>query len=41
MVVNPQNSIRGKIVSFGDVISKNRPPVVEVEELYKGRLRFE
>lgn len=41
MVVNPQNSIRGKIISLGDVISKNRPPIIEVEELYKGRLRFE
>lgn len=41
MVVNPQNSIRGKIISLGNVISKNRPPNVEVEELYKGRLVFE
>lgn len=41
MVVNPQQSIKGKIVSLGDVISKNQPPVVEVEELYRGRLIFE
>lgn len=41
MVVNPQQSIKGQIVSLGDVISKNRPPVVEVEELYRGRLIFE
>lgn len=41
MVVNPQQSIKGKIVSLGDVISKNRPPVVEVEELYRGKLIFE
>ncbi|MDC8001057.1 DUF2807 domain-containing protein [Aequorivita todarodis] len=41
MVVNPQLSIKGKIVSLGDVISKNRPPVVEVEELYRGKLIFE
>lgn len=41
MVVNPQQSIKGKIVSLGNVISKNRPPIVEVEELYKGRLIFE
>lgn len=41
MVVNPQLSIKGKIVSVGDIISKNRPPVVEVEELYRGRLIFE
>ncbi len=41
MVVNPQASIKGKIVSLGDIISKNRPPIVEVEELYRGRLIFE
>lgn len=41
MVVNPQVSIKGKLVSIGDVISKNRPPIVEVEELYRGRLIFE
>ncbi len=41
MVVNPQQSITGKIVSLGNVISKNRPPIVEVEELYRGRLIFE
>jgi|SRR5690554_3446245 len=41
MVVNPQQSIKGKIVSVGDVISKNRPPIVEVQELYRGRLIFE
>lgn len=40
MMVNPQQSIKGKIVSLGDVISKNKPPIVEVEELYKGRLIF-
>ena len=41
MVVNPIESIRGEIVSVGDVIAKNRPPVVEVEELFMGRLIFE
>ena len=41
MIVNPQQSIRGKIVSLGDVISKTRPPIVEVEELYRGKLIFE
>lgn len=41
MVVNPQQSIKGEIVSLGDVISKNRPPVIEVDELYRGRLIFE
>lgn len=41
MVVNPQQSIKGKIVGLGNVISKNRPPIVEVEELYRGKLIFE
>jgi hypothetical protein len=41
MIVNPQQSIRGKIVSLGNVVSKNRPPIVEVEQLYRGRLIFE
>jgi len=41
MVVNPQQSIKGEIVSLGNVISKNRPSVVEVEELYRGKLIFE
>ncbi len=41
MVVNPQQSIKGKIMSLGNVVSKTRPPIVEVEELYRGRLIFE
>ncbi|HLW31406.1 MAG TPA: head GIN domain-containing protein [Aequorivita sp.] len=40
MIVNPQQSIKGKIVGIGNVISENRPPIVEVEELYRGRLIF-
>ena len=41
MIVNPQVAIRGKIKGLGDVISKNHPPIVEVEEYYKGKLIFE
>ncbi len=41
MIVNPQKSIRGKIVGVGDVISLTQPPIVEVEEFYTGRLIFE
>lgn len=41
MVVNPQASIKGKIVSLGNIISKHRPAIVEVEEMYRGRLIFE
>jgi len=41
ITVNPQQSIIGKIVSLGDVISKTRPPIVDVEQPYRGRLIFE
>ncbi len=41
MIVNPRNLIVGTITGLGDVIAKNRPPVVEVEELFTGRLIFE
>ncbi len=41
MIVNPQQSITGSIRSTGDVISLNEPPIVEVEELFTGRLLFQ
>ena len=41
MIVNPQQSIKGRITSIGNVISVNKPPVIDVDELYKGRLIFE
>ncbi len=41
MIVNPQQVIKGKISGTGNVISVNKPPVVEVEEVYKGQLIFE
>lgn len=41
LIVNPQQSLRGDIYSYGDIISVNRPPVVDVEEHFKGRLIFE
>ncbi len=41
LIVNPQNSIRGEIRGIGDVISKNRPSIVEVEEFYTGTLIFD
>ena len=41
MIVNPQNSIRGAIRATGDVISLNKPPVIEVSELFTGQLIFE
>ena len=41
MIVNPQQSIIGKIVATGDIISYNRPQLVDVKELFTGRLLFE
>lgn len=41
MVVNPQQSITGKISGTGDVISKSHPPIVNVLEEYVGRLIFD
>ncbi|SDB55882.1 Putative auto-transporter adhesin, head GIN domain [Flavobacteriaceae bacterium MAR_2010_188] len=38
MILNPQQSITGKIVSAGDVILLTAPPIIEVEEVYTGRL---
>nr|WP_273569019.1 DUF2807 domain-containing protein [Maribacter sp. Hal144] len=40
MFIEPQVSVRGVIRGNGDVVSSNRPAIVEVEELYKGRLIF-
>ena len=38
--VNPQQRISGVIRGYGDVIGVSRPPQVEVDELFNGRLRF-
>lgn len=41
MVVNPLNSIEGVLRSTGDVIARNRPEIIAVEEFYTGRLIFQ
>ena len=41
LIVNPQQVLKGEIRSTGNVISVNRPPVVEVEVFYTGKLIFE
>ena len=41
MIVFPVNSIMGKIVGTGDVIAKNTPPIIDVEQSFTGRLIFE
>ena len=40
MIVNPQQSLKGEIRGTGDVILLNRPPIVEVEQFYTGKLIF-
>lgn len=40
IVVHPINSLKGEIYSVGNVISVNKPPIVEVTEHYKGKLIF-
>jgi hypothetical protein len=41
MILYPIQSIKGEIRSSGNVIAKNRPPIVKVETFYTGRLIFE
>lgn len=41
MTVHPLDAIRGPILSTGDVIAKNVPPIIEVEELFLGKLIFD
>jgi hypothetical protein len=41
MIVNPQQSLTGEIRGTGDVISLNRPPIIDIEEFYTGKLIFE
>lgn len=40
MIVNPQQSIKGKISGVGNVIAVTKPDIIEVVEEYKGRLIF-
>lgn len=40
ILVNPIESISGTIYSVGDVVSYNHPPLIEVDELYLGKLIF-
>lgn len=40
MLINPQQSLTGTILSTGNVISFNQPPIVNVEEVFNGRLIF-
>lgn len=41
LFVNPQNELKGEIRSTGDVISVNRPPIVNLPAFYTGKLIFQ
>ncbi len=41
MVVNPQLSLTGELRGTGNLISKSNPAIVEIEQLYTGRLIFD
>ena len=41
MIVNPQVSLTGELRGTGDLISKNNPTTVEVEQFYTGALIFQ
>jgi len=41
MIVHPIKSIKGVIRGVGDIISVNRPPIVEVQEFFTGKLIFQ
>ncbi|MFV8280115.1 head GIN domain-containing protein [Christiangramia marina] len=41
LIINPQQSLKADLFSYGDIISVNRPPEVNVTEHFEGRLVFE
>jgi len=41
LIINPQQSLKAVLVSYGDIISLNRPPEVSVDEQFRGRLIFQ
>lgn len=40
IIVNPTHKISGTIYSTGNVVLKNVPPIIEVTQLYQGRLIY-
>lgn len=41
IIVNPQQKISGTIYSTGNLVLKNQPPAVDVEQLYTGHIVYE
>jgi hypothetical protein len=40
MIVKPIQEIQGTIYATGNVILKNVPPIIDVEEVFRGRLIY-
>ena len=40
MIVKPIQKVTGILNSTGNVILKNVPPIVEIEELYQGKVIY-
>ncbi len=40
IIINPQQEVKGTIYSTGNLVLKNQPPVVEVEQLYTGHIVY-
>lgn len=40
MIVHPVQSITGKMASTGNIILKNNPPIIDVQELYHGKVIY-
>ncbi|GGB70784.1 hypothetical protein GCM10007424_08460 [Flavobacterium suaedae] len=40
IIVNPQQQVSGTIYSTGNLVLKNEPPVVDVEQLYTGHIVY-
>lgn len=40
IIANPQMEVTGKIYSTGNLILKNHPPLVDVEQLYTGKIIY-
>lgn len=40
IIANPQMEVTGKIYSTGNLVLKNHPPLVDVEQLYTGKIIY-
>ncbi|WP_411767428.1 head GIN domain-containing protein [Winogradskyella sp. A3E31] len=41
IIINPQQSLTGQLLSTGDMIVTNTPPIVDMEVLYTGQVIYE